>query len=138
MKKVLILTAGWILTIVGAILSPIPIPVPFPLPIGITMLLVGVGILTTHSKTFRRGVQYLRHHHGWLSRGLEAIAKHMPKVLDGVVRRFVRHHDGRMSRGIRASAKHISTIVIDMVKRTSPLAHGRRARMRGRGADDTS
>ena len=84
MKKVLILTAGWILTIVGAILSPIPMPVPFPLPIGITMFLVGVGILTTHSKTFRRGVQYLRHHHGWLSRrwgGRQALAgKHTSPV----------------------------------------------------------
>jgi hypothetical protein len=134
MKKVLILTAGWFLTIVGAILSPVPMPVPFPLPIGITMFLVGVGILTTHSKTFRRGVQYLRHHHGWLSRALEAIASHTPKVLDNLIQRIARRRDGRMARGI----KRISTMVTDMVHRTRPLAHGRRARMRARDANDTN
>ena len=138
MRKFLILAGGWTLTVVGAILSPVPMPVPFPLPIGITMFLVGVGILTTHSKTFRRGVQYLRHHHGWLSRALEAIAKHTPKVLDNAVHRIVRHRDGKMSRSVKASAKHISAMVIDMVKRTSPHAHGRRARMRSRGADDAA
>lgn len=104
MKKFLILAGGWTITIVGGLLTPIPLPLPFP--VGITMFLVGCAILTTHSKTFRRGVQYLRHHNAWLSRGLEMITHRMPA---------------------RVKA---------MVHRTRPLAHGRHARMRERRADD--
>src|ERR1700678_1942743 len=55
MKKFLILAGGWSMTVVGAILTPIPMPLPFPFPIGITLLLVGCAVLTTHSKSFRRG-----------------------------------------------------------------------------------
>lgn len=102
MKKFLILAGGWTVTVVGGILTPIPLPLPFPL--GIMMFLVGCAILTTHSKTFRRGVQYIRHHNAWLSHGLEAITKRAPQ---------------------RVKA---------MVHRTRPLAHGRRARMRARNA----
>jgi hypothetical protein len=104
MKKFLILAAGWIITVVGALMTPIPLPLPFPL--GIMVFLIGCAILTTHSKTFRRGVQYIRHHNAWLSRGLEMITKRMPE---------------------RVKA---------MVHRTRPLAHDRRARMRERRADD--
>lgn len=91
------------MTVVGGLLTPIPLPLPFPL--GITMFLVGCAILTTHSKTFRRWVQYLRHHHEWLSRGLEFITRKAP-----------------------ASVK-------TMVHRTRPLAIGRHARMRSRPDD---
>jgi hypothetical protein len=76
MKKILILTGGWITTIVGALLTPIPLPLPFPL--GIMMFLVGCAILTTHSKPFRRWVQHIRHRNGWLSRGLEFITRRAP------------------------------------------------------------
>ena len=99
-KKILILAGGWSVTVVGALLTPIPLPLPFPL--GIMMFLAGCAILTTHSKTFRRAVQYLRHHHDWLSRGLEMVTK-------------------------RAPAR-----VKSMVAMTQPRAHGRRARMRAR------
>lgn len=133
MKKFLILAGGWTVTVVGAILTPVPMPVPFPLPIGITMFLVGCGILTTHSKTFRRGIQYIRHHNSWLSRGLDRIARHTPNVMERVVRRFVRNRDGRMWRWF---AHGVPNIITTMVARTSPHAHGRRARMRARRADD--
>src|SRR5262249_51788442 len=98
MKKFLILAGGWTVTVVGAILTPIPMPVPFPFPIGITMFLVGCGILTTHSKTFRRGIQYTRHHNGWLSRGLDRIARHTPDIMERLVHRFAPNRDGRMWR----------------------------------------
>ncbi len=103
MKKFLILAAGWSVTVVGALLTPIPLPLPFPL--GIMMFLVGCAILTTHSKPFRRAIQYLRHHHGWLSRGLETLTKRAPSR------------------------------VKSMEAMTRPLAHGRHARMRARRSE---
>jgi hypothetical protein len=106
MKRFLILTGGWAVTIVGALLTPIPLPLPFPL--GIMMFLAGCAILTTHSKFFRRLVQYLRHHHGWLSRGLEFITRRAPRQ------------------------------VKTMEEATRPLAFGRQARMRARRGDGTA
>jgi hypothetical protein len=104
MKKFLILGGGWSLTIVGGILTPVPLPLPFPL--GIMMFLVGCAILTTHSKPFRRAVQYLRHRNGWLSRGLEWLTRRAPrrvKIMEAVTR---------------------------------PVALGRKARMQARRADE--
>ena len=75
-RKTLILAGGWTITVVGALLTPIPLPLPFPL--GIMVFLVGCAILTTHSKSFRRGVQRLRHRIGWLSRGLEYLTRRAP------------------------------------------------------------
>jgi hypothetical protein len=105
MKRFFILAGGWFLTIVGAILTPIPQPIPL---LGIVMCLMGCAILTTHSKPFRRTIQYIRHHHGWLSRALEKINHRMPQS------------------------------VKTMVHKTRPHAHSRRARMRARNADDAS
>ncbi|HEY2444736.1 MAG TPA: hypothetical protein VGI20_03250 [Rhizomicrobium sp.] len=106
MKKFLILSGGWTVTIVGALLTPIPLPLPFPL--GIMMFLVGCAILTTHSKAFRRLVQYLRHHNGWLSRGLEFLTRRAPKR------------------------------VKTMEEVTRPLAFGRQERMRARRGGETA
>jgi hypothetical protein len=77
MKKFLILTGGWVVTIVGLLLTPIPLPLPFPL--GIIVFLLGCAILTAHSKAFRRLVQQLRHRNGWLSRGLEFVTRRAPR-----------------------------------------------------------
>ncbi len=136
MKKFLILAGGWIITIVGAILTPIPMPLPFPFPIGITMFLVGCAILTTHSKTFRRGVQYVRHHNVWLSRGLEFIAKHTSDIVEKMAHRFTHRREGRFSRGFATIARRSCELMRNMVHRTSPHAHGRHARMRARRADE--
>jgi hypothetical protein len=135
MKKFLILAGGWFLTIVGAILTPIPMPLPFPFPIGITMLLVGCAVLTTHSKAFRRGIQYVRHHNGWLSRGLEWVARHTSEVIEKVTHRFTQHRDGWFSRKVKAIGTRLPAIVREMVHRTAPHAHGRKARMRSRNGD---
>lgn len=137
MKKILILTGGWILTIIGGILTPIPMPLPFPFPIGITMFLVGCAILTTHSKAFRRGIQYIRHHNDWFSRGLEFVAR-APLIMEKTVHRLLRHREGRISCAVKATVQSSSAIVTDMVHRTRPRAHGRRARMRGRVSSDTA
>jgi len=97
MKKFLILSGGWIVTIVGALLTPIPLPLPFPL--GITMFLIGCAILTTHSKTFRRWIQHLRHRNGWLSRGLEFVTRRAPnrvKTMEVVTRPLALGRQDRM------------------------------------------
>ena len=132
MKRFLILAGGWFLTVVGAILTPIPMPLPFPFPIGITMLLVGLSILTTHSKPFRRGVQYIRHHNGWLSRGLETVAKWTSRAVAATVHRLTHRRDGKLSRSFAKVATRSCEVMTNMVDRTSPHAHGRRARMRAR------
>lgn len=136
MKKYLILAGGWSMTIVGGILTPIPMPLPFPFPIGITMLLVGCSILTTHSKTFRRAIQYIRHHNGWLSRGLEFVTKHTSDIVEKVAHRFTQRRDGRFSRGFASIAHRSCAFMRQLVHRTNPHAFGRRARMRSRNAGD--
>jgi len=136
MKKFLILAGGWFMTVVGAILTPLPMPLPFPFPIGITMLLVGCGILTTHSKSFRRGIQYIRHHNGWLSRGLEFIARHTTDIIHKLTHRFTHNRTGWFSQKVKTIGTHVPAIVTKMIHRTSPHAHGRKARMRSRDAGD--
>lgn len=101
MKKFLILAGGWIVTLAGAVVTSLPVPMPFP--VGITLFLAGCAILTAHSKAFRRGVQYLRHHHAWLSQALDSASARAPAR-------------------VRA-----------LMQRTRPLAFGRRARIRARG-----
>lgn len=137
MKKFLILAGGWVMTVVGLILTPIPMPLPFPFPIGITMFLVGCAVLTTHSKTFRRGIQYIRHHNGWLSHGLETIAHRAPQIAEKLVDR-IRHREEWLFRAFKAMVQRIPEIVTTMVHRTRPRAHGRRARMRARNAGDAT
>jgi len=136
MKRFFILVGGWFLTIVGALLTPVPLPLPIPIPIGITMFLVGCAILTTHSKPFRRGVQYIRHHNAWLSRALEFVAKHTSDIVDKLAHRFGQRRKGRISRDFAFIARRSGEIMRKMVHRTRPLAFGRRARMRARTPDD--
>jgi hypothetical protein len=138
MKKAFVLAAGWFMTVVGGILTPIPMPLPFPFPIGITMLLVGCAILSTHSKTFRRAIQYVRHHNAWLSRGLEFVARHTSDIVEKMADRFTHRRKGRFSRACASLARNACATMRDLVERTSPLAHGRRARMRARQAGDAA
>ena len=103
MKKTLILAGGWIVTVVGALLTPIPLPLPFP--VGIMMFLAGCAILTTHSKPFRRWVQHLRHRSSWLSRGLEYVTRRAPapvKTMEASTRPLAIGRHARM-RARRAS-----------------------------------
>jgi hypothetical protein len=98
-QKFLILAGGWIVTAVGALLTPLPLPLPFP--VGIMLFLIGCAILTTHSKMFRRWIQHLRHRNSWLSRGLEYITKRAPAQVKAMVHRTRPHAVHRHAR-IRA------------------------------------
>jgi hypothetical protein len=87
MRKILILAGGWMLTVAGALLTPMPLPLPFP--VGATIFLVGCAILTTHSKRFRRWVQHLRHRNAWVSRTLEYLTRRAPrqvKTMEAITR----------------------------------------------------
>lgn len=103
MKRLLILGGGWAVIAAGALLMPVPVPFPA----GAMMFLIGCAILTAHSKSFRRSVQYVRHQHAGLSRALETITERAPRRVKTMV-----HH-------------------------TRPLALGRRDRMRARRAPDS-
>ena len=96
-QRTLWIICGWALVVTGLLLLPAPVPVPL---IGVMPLLIGLAILTTHSKSVRRRLQFLRHRFDWLSRTVERFAHRAPAIV-----------------------KH-------MIRRTNPLAHVRLARMR--------
>jgi len=98
MKKILIVSGGWVVFGSGVVLLPVPLPLPFPA--GPVLILIGSAMLTPHSKTFRRGVQHVRHRYGWLSRGMDKVACKAPGSVKA------------------------------MMARTSPVALERRARLR--------
>lgn len=85
MKKFLILAGGWTVFVSGVLLLPIPLPLPFPA--GPVLVLVGCAILTTHSKSFRRGVQRLRYRYGWLSRVMDRLSNRAPGSVKTMVGR---------------------------------------------------
>lgn len=100
MRRIVLLSVGWILTAAGLIVTPLPPPFAF----GIFLLAAGLIILTANSKTVRRWVQYARHHHGWLSRAFE---------------RLTHRHTGAGAATLRG-----------MIRRTNPHALARFRRMR--------
>ena len=122
MKKILILAGGWFLTLVGGILTPIPMPLPFPFPIGITMLLLVAGELSGHRQSdLRRGIQYIRHHDGWLSRRLEIGSQaYLSRSSRSWCIVCARVRDGWLSRGGFKTDRHARTgrHVRDMVHRS--------------------
>ena len=76
MKNFVLLAAGWLSFVSGVLLLPVPLPLPFPA--GPILVLLGCAILTPRSKSFRRGVQRVRHRFGWLSRGMDKCAARAP------------------------------------------------------------
>ena len=85
MKRALIVSGGWVVFGLGVLLLPVPLPLPFPA--GPILILVGSAILTPHSKTFRRGVQRLRHRFGWLSRAMDTLARRAPPNVQTMMER---------------------------------------------------
>ena len=83
-QKTVWLVIGWVLVVVGVVLLPAPIPVPL---IGIMPLLTGLAILTTHSKTMRRRLQYIRHKFDWLSRLFDRFAHRVPLMVKSMIHR---------------------------------------------------
>ena len=99
MRRVLFVALGWTLVVIGAVLMVMPVPIPG---LGFAPFLLGCAILSTHSKSFRRGLVRLRHRFRWLSEHFDRFAERGPKG--------VRH----------------------MVRRTRPMVLMRHARMRAR------
>jgi hypothetical protein len=78
------LTLGWILTIVGLVVTPMPIPIPL---IGLLPLMAGLAILIHYSRRMRRLVQRVRHRVRWLSYMLEHFAHRAPKKIRAILAR---------------------------------------------------
>jgi hypothetical protein len=84
MRKVLILTAGWVLTLLGVVITPMPIPIPL---IGILPLMAGLAILIHHSRTMRRAIQRVRHRVRWFSFMMEHFAHRLPRTIARILHR---------------------------------------------------
>ena len=84
MRKLLLLALGWLLVVVGLVLTPAPVPIPL---IGVVPLLVGCAILSANSKNFRRMLQRLRRRFAFMSRWLEDVRHRMPRDVKTMIRR---------------------------------------------------
>ena len=84
MRRIVFVTLGWTLVVLGAVMTPMPVPIPM---IGIGPLLLGCAILTAHSKSFRRGLQRVRHRFSWLSRRFEQFRERGPLAVRHMVHR---------------------------------------------------
>jgi len=84
LRKILILTVGWVLTIIGIVVTPMPIPIPL---IGLLPLMAGLAILINYSRTMRRVIQRVRHRVRWISYMLEHFAHRAPRKIGQIVRR---------------------------------------------------
>jgi hypothetical protein len=84
LRKILILSAGWVLTIMGAIITPMPIPIPL---VGLLPLTAGLAILINNSRTMRRAIQRIRHRVRWLSYMLEHFAHRLPRKIAQILHR---------------------------------------------------
>jgi len=84
MRRIFFVVLGWTLIVIGAVITPTPIPIPL---IGFGPILIGCAILTAHSKSFRRGLQRLRHRLGWLSRRFDHFTERGPLAVRHMVRR---------------------------------------------------
>lgn len=94
-QKTFWLVSGWVLVVAGLVLLPAPIPVPL---IGMMPLLTGLAILTTHSKSMRRRLQYVRHKFDWLSRLFDSLAHRVPLMVKSMIHRTRPHAMHRQAR----------------------------------------
>lgn len=84
LRKILLLTAGWVLTLLGVLITPMPIPIPL---IGLLPLCAGLAILIQNSRTMRRLIQRVRHRVRWISYMLEHFAHRLPKNIARILHR---------------------------------------------------
>ena len=84
MRKIFFLTIGWILTLVGVLITPMPIPIPL---IGVLPLMAGLAILIHHSRTMRRLIQRIRHRVRWFSYMMEHFAHRLPRTIARILHR---------------------------------------------------
>jgi hypothetical protein len=99
LRKILLLTLGWILTVVGIVVTPMPIPIPL---IGLLPLTAGLAILINNSRTMRRAIQRARHRVRWFSYMLEHFAHRLPKSISKILHRS---HPASIVRKERIEAK---------------------------------
>ncbi len=99
LRKYLILAAGWLLTIIGAVLTPMPIPIPL---IGLLPLMAGLAILINHSRPMRRFIQRLRHRVRWFSHMIERFAHRLP---DSIRLILARSHPASIERHARINTR---------------------------------
>lgn len=77
MRRTVLLIIGWVLTVVGAIVTPLPPPFAF----GIYLLGAGIAILIANSRAVRRFIQFLRLRHPRLCAFLLKAERVLPRVL---------------------------------------------------------
>lgn len=75
MRKTVLLILGWVLTVVGIVLTPMPVPIPL---IGVLPLTAGLALLINNSRGMRRLIQRVRHRVRWFSYMLEHFAHRLP------------------------------------------------------------
>jgi hypothetical protein len=84
MRRIFFVGTGWTLIVVGAVIMPIPVPIPM---IGLGPILAGCAILTAHSKSFRRGLQRVRHRFGFVSNTFDRFRERGPRAVRHMVHR---------------------------------------------------
>ncbi len=84
LRRFLLLSLGWVLTLFGAVLCVTPVPVPL---IGLLPLTAGLALLIENSRTMRRAIQRVRHRVRWFSRMLEHFARRGPKTIARILHR---------------------------------------------------
>ena len=95
LRKILMLTLGWVLTLIGIVLTPAPIPIPLA---GLLPLAAGLAILIHYSRTMRRVVQRIRHRVRWFSYMIEHAAHRLPKKIGQILHRSRPHAIERKER----------------------------------------
>ena len=104
LRKYFMLTVGWILTLVGIVVTPMPIPIPL---IGLLPLMAGLAILINYSRTMRRIIQRVRHRVRWLSYMLEHFAHRAPKKIRAIL---ARSHPRSIERRARIQSRPPSDV----------------------------
>ena len=99
LRRLLILAAGWVLTVFGAVLCVTPVPIPL---IGLVPFSAGLAILIHYSRTMRRAVQRARHRVRWFSYMLEHATRRGPKVIGRILHRS---HPAPIARKERRDAR---------------------------------
>ena len=84
LRKYFMLTIGWVLTLVGIVVTPMPIPIPL---IGLLPLMSGLAILINNSSAIRRIIQRARHRVRWISYMLEHMARRAPRKIAQILHR---------------------------------------------------
>lgn len=94
MRRIVFLSAGWVLMLIGLCCSVLPVPFP----VGVFPFFAGLALLVTHSKRTRRMVQHARHRSDLLSRTLDFFVHRAPMRIKVIMRRTLPHAVARLAR----------------------------------------